>query len=46
MHGEDWVDRTQGQDEVGLPRLNGMLGSIVLMAVSRDQLEINEGKTE
>ena len=46
MHGEEWVDCTEGHNEVGFPCLDGAFGSIVLMAVRRGKLKVDESKTE
>ena len=44
VHGEDWIDHVEGQDEVGLPCLDGTLGSISLMSIRGDQLEVDDDK--
>ena len=46
MHGEEWVDGAKCGDKVSLPRLDGSLGSIALLAVRRNKLEIDGGETE
>ena len=46
MHGEELVDRTEGQNEIEFPRLDGALGSIALMAVRGDKLKVNGSEAE
>ena len=46
VHREEWIDRTEGQDEVCLPRLDITLDCIMLMAMREDQLKVDEFKKE